>query len=87
MMEKIREILKENLAAPEVVDAMADDGDLTQIEINSITSIKIIVALEDTFQIEFDNDMLDLQNFHTICDLTKYIEAKVGQNERTSMQE
>lgn len=79
MIEKIREILKDNLADPEIIDNMTDDDALTQIEINSIASIKIIVALEDTFFIEFDNDRLDLQNFNTISDLAKYVELKVSQ--------
>ena len=43
---------------------------------DSITFIKVIVALEDEFGIQFD-----VENFKTIQELAKYIESKLQAKE------
>ena len=43
---------------------------------DSITFIKVIVALEDEFGIQFD-----IENFKTIQELAKYIESKLQAKE------
>lgn len=48
---------------------------------DSITFIKVIVALEDEFGIQFDVDKIDIENFKTIQELAKYIESKLQAKE------
>ena len=48
---------------------------------DSITFIKVIVALEDEFGIQFDVDKIDIENFKTIQELAKYTESKLQAKE------
>ena len=48
---------------------------------DSIPFIKVIVALEDEFGIQFDVDKIDIENFKTIQELAKYIESKLQAKE------
>ena len=49
--------------------------------LNSITYIQFLIACEDEFDIEIDDDELDMSNFHTLNDIARYIEKRVNQNE------
>ncbi|MGE5631459.1 MAG: acyl carrier protein [Caulobacteraceae bacterium] len=46
-------------------------------EVDSITFIKIVVSLENEFDIEFDDDMLSVAKFLTIKSIAEYIESKI----------
>lgn len=78
--KKVRELLKSNVIDQEVVDRLSDTDSLESLNLNSIASIKIIVAIEDTFGIEFDNALLDIGLFDSIEKLSLYIEGKVSEN-------
>ena len=45
--------------------------------IDSITFIKIVVALEEMFNFEFDDEMLLLTAFPTIKSMIEYVELKI----------
>lgn len=51
--------------------------ELESIGINSISYIKIIVALENEFNIEFDDEVLNITELPTIKSMMKYVESKV----------
>ena len=55
----------------------------TELEnlLNSITYIQFLIACEDEFEIEIDDDELDMSNFFTLGDIAKYIEKSLNQNE------
>ena len=42
--------------------------------LNSITYIQFIIACEDAFDIEIDDDHLDMENMKTIKDVVLYIQ-------------
>ncbi len=54
-LSNIREVLKEN-CNPEAVDRLTADEDLSPLSINSIAAVKIVVALEDRFDLTFENN-------------------------------
>lgn len=64
---------------------LSEEGYLSQdgstLELDSIAFIKFIVLLEDEFNIHFDVDKIDVENFKTIHDLTVYIEDKFQNKE------
>ena len=79
MIDKIREIFKDNLAAPELIDNITDDDDLALIEINSITSVSYTHLIDKTvtrlntiksisgFQIFFKNEfVINNKYYHSI---------------------
>lgn len=50
---------------------------LSDLNINSITFIKTIVALESAFDFEFDDEKLLFTAFPTIGSMIEYVESKV----------
>ena len=76
-LSNIREVLKEN-CNPEAVDKLTADEDLSPLNINSIAAVKIVVALEDRFDMTFENNKLDISTFDCMNNLADYILSKVG---------
>ncbi len=62
-------------------DENTSSQDGSSIELDSIAFIKFIVLLEDEFNIHFDVDKIDVENFKTIHDLAVYIEDKIHNKE------
>ena len=71
----IRDILKEN-CDPDAVDKLADNEDLSTLGIHSVAAVKIVVALEDRFEITFENDKLDISTFECLNNMADYILSK-----------
>ena len=60
-----------------VVTDMTKEDLLTKIGIHSLNFLRLIVAVEDTFGFEFDNDYLDLNQFSDVQSLITYIESNI----------
>ena len=56
---------------------------LSDVGIDSITFIKMIVALEGEFGFEFDDEMLLITSFPTIKSMIKYVETKIDISRQT----
>lgn len=54
------------------------DTDLVSIGLNSISYIKLVVAAEEEFEIEFSDEDLDITKFNSIKSVISYIESKIG---------
>lgn len=50
---------------------------LSELDINSITFIEIVVAMELAFDFEFDDEKLLFTAFPTISSMTEYVESKI----------
>ena len=46
--------------------------------IDSITFVKIVVALEEAFNFEFEDEMLSVSKIEKIEDLINYVESRLG---------
>lgn len=56
-----------------------DEGMLmTEIEINSLQYVELIVALEDEFFIEFNTDLLLQSEFKSLKEFIDYVEKEVS---------
>ncbi|MCR8983018.1 phosphopantetheine-binding protein [Brevibacillus laterosporus] len=73
----IRTILQDML---EIKEPIAACDDLTKMGLDSMTTIRLIVALEQAFDLEFSEEDLLLANFRTLEKITGLI------NERQSEQ-
>lgn len=51
--------------------------EIKDIGINSITFVKIIVTIENKYNIEFDFDMLSINQFSTLASLIVYVRSKL----------
>ena len=74
VFEKIKKIAVEQLGKdPEVLYA---DSTLKDMEIDSLDMVELIMAIEDEFDIEFDE--ADLENLITLGAVSDYVKQKTG---------
>ncbi|WP_151736042.1 phosphopantetheine-binding protein [Paenibacillus tengchongensis] len=75
MNVEIREIIKEALGSMLFIDIyeINDDYDLFLIGIDSLNLVQLIFALEEKYEIVFDEDMIDVDRFKTINEIIKTI--------------
>jgi acyl carrier protein len=73
--QKIRELL----AAQETLDAskLADDSDLYDAGLTSFASVQLMLALEDSFAIEFPERMLNRRTFASIANIEQSLRELV----------
>lgn len=67
MKSTIREILSKHGRLPVAVDTLADDADLHLAGLTSFGSVEVMMALEEAFDIEFPDRMLNRRNFSSIA--------------------
>ncbi|MFB0846535.1 phosphopantetheine-binding protein [Paenibacillus oleatilyticus] len=80
--EEVRRIIIEtaNLNIPR--HELNEENDLTQMGLDSITGIKIIVAIENQFDFEFDDSNLNVETFKNIKQLCTYVQNKLEEIDR-----
>ena len=62
----IRAVLRDHARLPVNVDTLGDDADLFAAGMSSHASVNVMLALEDTFDIEFPDVMLKRSVFESI---------------------
>lgn len=75
--EKIINIITSVCEKESVREYLEKNDDLTQLYINSIVFIKIVVELENAFEIEFEDAELDFKRFKSLTTLSDYVEKLV----------
>ena len=78
--EKIIEKISENSNIYNVNEYLHSNDDLTQLDINSISFIKLVVALEMEFDFEFEDNALDYSKFTSLNSLCCYVEEHIKIN-------
>lgn len=76
LYQKAFSIIKNNLDE-RIFSNITIDTKLSDVGIDSITFVKIVVSLEAEFNIEFDYEMLLFTEFSKIRSVIKYVESKV----------
>ncbi len=71
---EIRNILKLHAKLTADVDSLGDDSDLYQAGMTSHASVNLMLALEDTFNVEFPERMLRRRLFESIASIRAAIE-------------
>jgi acyl carrier protein len=66
MKDQIRQIIKDHGGLSVDVEGLADDADLYQAGMTSHASVNVMIALEDTFEIEFLDSMLNRAVFESV---------------------
>lgn len=67
MKTKIREILKTTGRLPVDVATLADDADLHNAGLTSFGTVELMMALEEAFDVEFPDKMMNRRNFASIA--------------------
>jgi acyl carrier protein len=70
LLELAKEIITET------TEPITMDQKITEIGFNSIIFIKMVVFIEDAFQFEFDDEMLNYNRYETLQNISDYIRSK-----------
>lgn len=71
---KIITMIAETLEIKE--DELNCEADLREMGIDSISFIRIVIALENNLDFEFDDENLTVERFNTLQDLINYVVSK-----------
>ena len=78
--ERVKKLLVNNAELSKGFDEITNDEDLSLIGMNSITYIKIIVAIEDEFDIEINDEDLDYRMFGNINKISELIKEMLKES-------
>lgn len=67
MSTKIRELLTRHGALPVSVETLSDTADLYEAGLSSFASVQLMLALEDAFDVEFPETLLNRKSFASIA--------------------
>lgn len=73
--ERVRKIVQSHVKIADAIDEIVIEDNLIEMGIDSITFIKMVVALEAEFGVEFNEGVLDIKQYPTIQSLVSYLEA------------
>ena len=80
MNDKIRDILDKTAKLPVKAATLSDDADLHEAGLTSFASVQLMLALEDAFDIEFPEQMLNRRTFASI----KAIQSAIAELTQTA---
>jgi acyl carrier protein len=66
----VREIVKEHGRLSVDVETLADDASLYEAGMTSHASVNVMLALEDTFDVEFPDEMLKRSVFESVASIS-----------------
>lgn len=75
--EKVREILAKHSRLDVDINSVKEDADLYDLGLTSLTTVNIMLAIEDAFDIEFPDSKLNRKTFNSIESLVEVIEELV----------
>ncbi|WP_223068388.1 phosphopantetheine-binding protein [Paenibacillus caui] len=75
--DQLKEILKRELELGEQTDQLQLEDSLTSIGLSSVSFIKLIVAIENQFDFEFEDEDLNYNVFQTLQDVVNYVEKRI----------
>lgn len=80
-LEQVKNILVDVLGLDERRDVLREDSILLGNipELDSMTVVNVIAALEKHYGITIDNDEISAKNFETLGSLTHFIEQKLAE--------
>ena len=78
MNSQIRQVIREHAQLSVDVDTLGDGDDLYQAGMSSHASVNVMIALEDTFDVEFLDSMLTRGVFESIASIEAALEQVRG---------
>lgn len=73
MNETIRNLLTKLGGLPVTVDSLADDADLYAAGLSSFASVQLMLGIEEAFDIEFPDNLLNRKSFASIAAIEKTV--------------
>jgi acyl carrier protein len=75
MNKTIRDLLAKLGGLPVAVDQIADDADLYAAGLSSFASVQLMLGIEEAFDIEFPDNLLNRKSFASISAIEKTVET------------
>lgn len=75
MNTKIRELLAKLGNLPVAVDQLSDDADLYSVGLSSFASVQLMLGIEDAFDLEFPDNLLNRKSFSSIAAIQYTVES------------
>ncbi|MCW2865999.1 MAG: acyl carrier protein [Marmoricola sp.] len=75
MDDIIRDVLRDNARLPGDVDALGREDDLYRAGLTSHASVNVMLALEDTFDLEFPDALLKKTTFESVASIAAALES------------
>jgi acyl carrier protein len=75
--QRIRRIIREHARLAIDVDTLADDADLYQSGMSSHASVNVMLGLEEEFDVEFPDRMLQRKVFESVTTIASALEELV----------
>lgn len=72
---KIREILAARGGLPGGIEALGDQSDLYAAGLSSFASVQVMLALEEAFDLEFPDSLLNRKTFQSIDAIARAVES------------
>ena len=66
MFQDIRKLIADHGRLPVAVETLADDQDLYAAGLTSFAAVQLMLALEDRFDVEFPEHMLNRRSFASV---------------------
>ena len=68
--EAVREIVKEHGRLAVEIESLGDDASLYEAGMTSHASVNVMLALEDTFDVEFPDELLKRSVFESVASIS-----------------
>ena len=78
MNDIVRELLTKHGSLPIAIDQIADDADLYDAGLSSFTSVQLMLALEEHFDVEFPEHLLNRKSFSSVGAIVSALEEITG---------
>jgi len=82
MKNKIRDIIANTMQLPAGIDAVTDRTDLHDAGMTSFDAVQLMLALEDAFNVEFPERMLNRKLFSSIANIEAALRELLVQEEK-----
>jgi acyl carrier protein len=74
MEEKIRDILARHGRLPVGIETLSDTDDLHEAGLTSFASVELMMALEEAFEVEYPDKMMNRRNFSSVAAISAAIQ-------------
>ena len=75
--EKIRDLIKKNMNIEKGNSDFSDEDNIFQLGfVNSLFAMKLVTLIESEFDIEIDNNDLDIKNFCSVKNMITFLQNK-----------
>jgi acyl carrier protein len=72
---QIRGVLREHAGLAVEVEGLADDASLFDAGLSSMSTVNVMLALEDAFDVEFPESMLSRKTFESVQAIAEAVSA------------